>query len=286
MGVVDNEKVLTGHLPARSLYEYCFSPEDASWQVGSWACAQQSVFPGGSHLMLLLQSWRSMVTVYQPPADGMFSKIVVPTADVIRSSWLVQTTVAAGRPCLFVGQSGTAKTLTVQTYLGSLDAATNIVLNMNFSSRTSSMDVQRAVEVGHLQHLARSQLSPLDLQRPYSTLYMQRSRSGGSHHVELNLLQSCLCHGAFKCVCAVLDEYVASLQDTTEKRTKDTYGPPMGKRLLVFLDDLNMPKVDSYGTQQPIALLKLLIDRKVRSRDLLARLATWRGVRPFGALQP
>ena len=55
------------------------------------------------------------------------------------------------------------------------------------------------------------------------------------------------------------------LQDGTEKRTKDTYGPPMGKRLMIFLDDLNMPRMDQYGTQQPIALLKLLIDRKVFS---------------------
>ena len=194
--MVDNEKVLTGHLPARSLYEYCFSPEDASWQVSSWARAQLSLCSSDSHHVLLLQSWRSMVPSYQPPADGMFSRIVVPTADVVRSSWLVQTTVAAGRPCLFVGQSGTAKTLTIQTYLGSLDAATNIVLNMNFSSRTSSMDVQRAVEVGHLQHLARSQLSPLGLRRPYSTCRMQRFKSGGSHHVKLKLLQSCLCSGA------------------------------------------------------------------------------------------
>jgi len=37
----------------------------------------------------------------------------------------------------------------------------------------------------------------------------------------------------------------------------------MGKRLMIFLDDLNMPRMDQYGTQQPIALLKLLIDRKV-----------------------
>jgi len=56
---------------------------------------------------------------------------------------------------------------------------------------------------------------------------------------------------------------MCSQQDGTEKRTKDTYGPPMGKRLMIFLDDLNMPRMDQYGTQQPIALLKLLIDRKV-----------------------
>ena len=35
----------------------------------------------------------------------------------------------------------------------------------------------------------------------------------------------------------------------------------MGKRMLLYFDDLNMPKVDLYGTQQPIALLKTLIER-------------------------
>ena len=89
---------------------------------------------------------------YTPPADGMFSKILVPTVDVVRSTWLLSTTVGAGRPCLFVGESGTAKTATIQHYLGTWTASSNIVLNMNFSSRTSSRDVQRAVEVGDSLH--------------------------------------------------------------------------------------------------------------------------------------
>ena len=65
-----------------------------------------------------------------------------------------------------------------------------------------------------------------------------------------------------------------------EKRTKDTYGPPMGKRLLVFMDDMNMPQVDEYGTQQPIALLKLLLERGGmfdRGKEL-----NWKHVRDIG----
>ena len=52
-----------------------------------------------------------------------------------------------------------------------------------------------------------------------------------------------------------------NLEANVEKRTKDTYGPPPGKRLIVFIDDMNMPQVDEYGTQQPIALLKLLLEK-------------------------
>jgi dynein heavy chain len=52
-----------------------------------------------------------------------------------------------------------------------------------------------------------------------------------------------------------------NFESNVEKRTKDAYGPPPGKKLVVFIDDLNMPKVDTYGTQQPIALLKLLLEK-------------------------
>ena len=33
------------------------------------------------------------------------------------------------------------------------------------------------------------------------------------------------------------------------------YGPPASKRLIVFIDDLNLPYIETYGTQNAIALL-------------------------------
>ncbi|XP_022239390.1 dynein heavy chain 10, axonemal-like [Limulus polyphemus] len=36
-----------------------------------------------------------------------------------------------------------------------------------------------------------------------------------------------------------------NLEANVEKRTKDTYGPPVGKCLLLFIDDMNMPQVRS-----------------------------------------
>lgn len=63
-----------------------------------------------------------------------------------------------------------------------------------------------------------------------------------------------------------------NLESSVEKRTKDTYGPPVGKKLVCFIDDMNMPQVDTYGTQQPIALLKLLFEKGGfydRGKDLI-----------------
>jgi dynein heavy chain len=50
------------------------------------------------------------------------------------------------------------------------------------------------------------------------------------------------------------------VQGKVEKRTGVLYGPPVGKTLIYFIDDLNMPIVDVYFTQQPIALARQLID--------------------------
>ena len=66
-----------------------------------------------------------------------------------------------------------------------------------------------------------------------------------------------------ECVCRTNSwDVQRAIEESTEKRTKDTYGPPVGKKLIIFLDDLNMPRVDVYGTQQPIALLKLFIEKQ------------------------
>ncbi|XP_066582837.1 dynein axonemal heavy chain 10 [Prorops nasuta] len=63
----------------------------------------------------------------------------------------------------------------------------------------------------------------------------------------------------------------ANLESNLEKRTRDVYGPPAGKSLIFFIDDVNMPTIDTYGTQQPIAFLKFLMERSAfydRSKDL------------------
>ncbi|KAL4712607.1 hypothetical protein ACJJTC_007202 [Scirpophaga incertulas] len=138
------------------------------------------------------EAWEWLVPEYVHDRAMKFPSILVPTVDTLRLTWLIKIMESVERPVLL------------------------IIQQMNFSSRTSSMDVQR------------------------------------------------------------------NLESVVEKRTKDTFGPPVGKRMLVFIDDMNMPIVDTYGTQQPIALLKLLFERKGfydRGKDL-----NWKNLKDIGFL--
>eukprot|EP00727_Mastigamoeba_balamuthi_P006867 m51a1_g2800 putative dynein heavy chain axonemal (4501) ;mRNA; f:77561-92205 len=143
----------------------------------------------------LWMPWASRVEPFSPAPGTKFHNMVVPTTDTVRYTWLLEACMSTKQPVLFVGDSGTGKTFLIRSHLARLNPENFMLLNVNFSSRTSSMDMQRTIEY-----------------------QLERHGSG-------------------------------------------TYGPPGGKTMITFIDDMNMPLVDAFGTQQPIALLKLLLDR-------------------------
>jgi dynein heavy chain, axonemal len=184
-------------LPENSLYECFYDIKSHRWE-----------------------KWQSLVSPYAEPAPFKFYEVMVPTSDSVLYSTLLSQ-LATSRPILFVGESGTAKTTIIHNYLTTLPSSAYNKLNVNFSSRTTSADVQT--------------------------------------NIEANI----------------------------DKRSGIMYGPPAGKTLIVFIDDLNMPKVDTYGTQQPIALLHYLMGRHAlydRTKDLNLKLI--KDLQYIGAMGP
>ena len=50
------------------------------------------------------------------------------------------------------------------------------------------------------------------------------------------------------------------LEKSLEKKAGRNYGPPGNKTLVYFIDDMNMPEVDPYGTVQPHTLIRQHLD--------------------------
>jgi dynein heavy chain len=54
----------------------------------------------------------------------------------------------------------------------------------------------------------------------------------------------------------------SSVEEKLEKKKRTLLGAGNGKKIAIFVDDINMPAVEEYGAQPPIEFLRLFIDRR------------------------
>ncbi|XP_053190892.1 dynein axonemal heavy chain 3 [Scomber japonicus] len=128
------------------------------------------------------------------PAGANVSDLIIPTMETARQLFFLRTYLAYEIPTLFVGPTGTGKSVINKSFLVALPKEQYTPNCINFSARTSANQTQ--------------------------------------------------------------DIIMAKL----DRRRKGVFGPPMGKKCVVYVDDLNMPAKEIYGAQPPIELLRQWID--------------------------
>ena len=140
--------------------------------------------------------WKSRVPEWKYPTDETpdFNSILVPTVDNVRCSFLIDTVSSQARPVLLIGESGTAKTVTILEYLNQQNPDEIKAKIISFSSATTPGIYQKTIE------------------------------------------------------------------SSVEKRMGSTYGPPAGRKMIVFIDDLNMPEINNWGDQVTNEIVRQIIE--------------------------
>ena len=156
-----------------TVYDFMFDPKKMSWVP-----------------------WMDTIPNFTLASDANAQAMIIPTVDTVRVNFLIERLAKYRHQVMFVGPTGTGKSVYVANYLAGLDADKFQNIGISFTAQTSANQCQDIIDL------------------------------------------------------------------KLDKRRKGVFGPPMGKRCVIFVDDLSMPAKEFYGAQPPIELLRQYMDHQ------------------------
>lgn len=162
--------------------------------------------------------------IYPSDSTPEYSSILVPNVDNIRTDFLIHTIAKQEKAVLLIGEQGTAKTVMINGYMAKYNQEEHMTKALNFSSATTPLIFQVMI----------TKSIPFCVEN--------------SETLTFNVGPVCV-------IQRTIESYV-------EKRMGSTYGPPAGKKMTVFIDDINMPVINEWGDQVGNEIVRQLMEMK------------------------
>jgi dynein heavy chain len=171
--------------------------------------------------------WTEMVPKFQYDSSIPYFKMIVPTPDTVRFTFLLKTLTASKINAYVTGVTGTGKTVIIQDLLRDLQEGPRVIASTHHSD----------------ENVGETSIVPVAL--PVV------SNTNGVSYLAMNI--------NFSAQTSSLVTQM-TIESKLEKKRKNLLGPVAGKRMIIFVDDVNLPTVEQYGAQPPIELLRQFLD--------------------------
>ncbi|XP_075255484.1 dynein axonemal heavy chain 6-like isoform X3 [Convolutriloba macropyga] len=183
---------------------------------------------------------------------------LVPTVDSVRYSFLTVLLTLYKNPVILTGESGIGKSAIVQDLLGKVGQTSGLSTHggtvlgrvLNYSDR----DTDILDNVSHLLAMSdsRDKGGTIESTTDETAMLSTAAKEALRGTVIASVIQFSAQTHSHKVQSQLLYKLI--------KRGKDGLTAPKGKRVVAFIDDINMPMPEKFGSQPPLELIRQLLE--------------------------
>ncbi|GBG24991.1 Dynein heavy chain 6, axonemal [Hondaea fermentalgiana] len=189
--------------------------------------------------------WSRAVPTFEYQMTTPYFDLLVPTPETTKYTYLLRLMALNKNNALIMGETGVGKSVIISQFLQRICAEEAVIPSSGAGPQDGDL------QSGLLGSETISDRKP-SLHRGTSLRFsrLRNNRSSEFTHAIINYSAQTHPHNVSEI-----------LEANLEKKRKTLLGPPGGKRMLLFVDDLNMPTLETYGAQPPNELLRQIIDQ-------------------------